>query len=132
MRENKKISPERYRSVVLTYFYILSKKRMSPLTALPERELRGLGAHIKKTTRDRFICFSIKVDIPADLGGKRTEEKVAMLRRTIEANRDLLPKKGEKPPPRPKREAEFSDSAEPLADQLETGASTSVRPKDSF
>jgi|GEM_PF-5492007 len=132
MRENKRITPEMYRSVVLTYCYIMSKKRTTPMTALPARELRGLGAHVKRTTRDRFICFSIKVDVPADLGGKRTEEKIARMREAIEANRELLPRKAEKPPPEPRKERGFSRQEEPLVEQMEAGVSISMRPKDSF
>jgi hypothetical protein len=91
--DRKAITPERYRSLVLTHLYIVSHRQSTAISRLDPKVLQEVGARPRQL---EYRVFVFDVDIPENLQGRKVREMVRRIEAEMKENSALLTAKKEK------------------------------------
>jgi hypothetical protein len=90
MENNRQISAQRYRSLVLSHLYILARETDTPMRCLPQQALARLGV---TRSVDVASVTTFRVEIPADLECRGVREMLVRFEREVAENGHLFSKK---------------------------------------
>jgi hypothetical protein len=90
MENDKARLAQRYRSLVLSHLYLLSRDRNMPMRDIPRQTLERLGV---TRSVDAASVTTFRVDIPDNLESRGVREMLGRFERQLEGNPHLFLKK---------------------------------------